>query len=250
MKISNRPSVSGPAKIQKTEKVDRQKASSAYGSAHARTIEDTVEILGIPSAELTPKVRSAITALMSEVDRLRTELSTTNNRLRELEDLADLDTLLPIANRRAFVRELNRMISFAERYGTPSTLIYIDMNDLKKINDTYGHDAGDAALKHIARTIKDNIRGSDTLARLGGDEFGVLLAHAGENSGTEKAVNLSEIVSQTPFHLSGETHYLNYAYGTYTFRGDDSAEGVLDQADRAMYERKKAMKSSDMDHPH
>ena len=91
--------------------------------------------MGIPEAEFTPKVRAAIMALMEEVDRLRRELQQTPARIAYLEQLADEDSLPPIANRRAFVRELSRMMSFAERYDTPASVIYFDVNDLKVIND-------------------------------------------------------------------------------------------------------------------
>jgi len=80
---------------------------------------DTASVMGIPEAELTPHVRAAITMLMEEVARLRDELRLTKRRISDLEELADTDALLPVINRRAFVRELSRMMSYAERYGTP-----------------------------------------------------------------------------------------------------------------------------------
>ena len=76
------------------------------------------EVMGIPEAEFTPKVRAAIMALMEEVDKLRREVQQSQSRIAYLEQLADQDSLMPIANRRAFVRELSRMMSFAERYDT------------------------------------------------------------------------------------------------------------------------------------
>jgi len=95
------------------------------GSAHI--IADTAEALGIPVTELTPKVRAAIRGLMAEVARLREELTRSKGRIDHLEKLADQDSLLPIHNRRAFVRELTRAISMTERYGTPSSVIYFDV---------------------------------------------------------------------------------------------------------------------------
>lgn len=207
--------------------------------------EDQVQILGIPSEEFTPRVQAAIGQLMQEVEDLRRDLTNANKRLRELEDLADMDTLLPIPNRRAFVRELNRMIRFAERYGTPSTLMFVDMNDLKKINDQYGHEAGDRALFHLARTLRDNLRGTDMVGRLGGDEFGILLSQADSGVGTEKAQKLADAVANTPLSLGDENVAVRFAYGIYTFGGSDDAEAAITKADEAMYEHKRAMKGED-----
>lgn len=182
---------------------------------------------------------------MGEVERLRSDLASAQRRLTELEDLADMDTLLPIPNRRAFVRELNRLIRFAERYGTPSSLMFIDMNDLKVINDQYGHEAGDKALRHLARTLRDNLRGTDLVARLGGDEFGVLLAQADDANGRTKAEDLASKVQATPLSLGDQDLTLKFAYGLYTFGGTDDAEAAITKADEAMYAQKRSMKGED-----
>ena len=110
-------------------------------------------VLGIPETEFTPRVRDAIMGLMSEVDSLRRELAADQGRLDEVEKTADQDGMLPLLNRRAFVRELTRYIAFTGRYNTPASLIYFDLNHLKKTNDTYGHAAGDAVLAHFADVL-------------------------------------------------------------------------------------------------
>lgn len=199
-------------------------------------------MLGIPPEEMTERVQHAILSLMQEVDNLRQELDRTNRRLREMEDVADTDALLPIPNRRAFVRELSRMISFAERYGTPSTLMFIDLNDMKMINDKFGHEAGDKALFHVARLLVDNVRTTDVIARLGGDEFGVILAQADETVGAEKSKSLADIITNNPLTLDGEQINMSLAFGTYTFRSGDKPDEAIDKADKAMYENKREMK--------
>ena len=137
------------------------------------------------------------------------------------------------------------MISFAERYGTPSTLMFIDLNDMKNINDKYGHDAGDKALFHVARLLVDNVRTTDVIGRLGGDEFGVILAQADENIGAVKAASLAEIISDNALELDGEMVPMSLAFGTYTFRSGDKPDDALDKADKAMYENKRDMKGAD-----
>src|SRR3954470_15228660 len=163
---------------------------SVAQSAYARRIEATGEVatgapaaasvLGIPEGEFTPKVRDAVMGLMTEVDSLRRELAGTKSRLDEVEKAADQDGMLPLLNRRAFVRELTRYIAFTGRYNTPAALIYFDLNHLKKTNDTHGHAAGDAVLSHFAAVLSHHVRDSDCVGRLGGDEFGVLLSHANQ----------------------------------------------------------------------
>ena len=160
-------------------------------------------VLGIPEHEFTPRVRDAIMGLMGEVDTLRRELTQTRARLDEVEKTADQDQLLPLLNRRAFVRELTRYIAFTGRYNTPASLIYFDLNHLKKINDTHGHAAGDAVLKHFAETLLAHVRDSDCVGRLGGDEFGVLLTHANQEQALKKADVLAEALRATPTMWNG-----------------------------------------------
>ncbi len=84
--------------------------------------------------------------------------------------------MVPVANRRAFVRELTRIVAYSERYNSVSSILYFDIDGFKEINDQYGHVAGDAALQHISEIFVLNVRESDVVDRLGDDEFGVILA--------------------------------------------------------------------------
>ena len=207
-----------------------------------RTVVDNLSIMGIPANELTPKVRDAIMTLMAEVDRMRGEVEEQRTRIAYLERLADQDSLTPVVNRRAFVRELSRFVSFGERYGTPSSVIYFDLNGLKGINDTYGHAAGDAALQRVAEILTEKIRESDFVGRLGGDEFGVLLAHADEAAAAEKALQLVDAIENTSIDWNGTAIPLKVAYGAYTFKGGENANEALAEADKKMYAQKNSSK--------
>ncbi len=221
-------------------------AARAYRAAEAVAPagpSDSATILGIPEAELTPKVREAIMGLMHEVETLRRELNRTHERLNQMEKLADLDTLAPIANRRAFVRELTRAISFAERYQNPFSLIYFDLNGFKAINDNHGHAAGDKALLHVAGILLERVRESDVVGRLGGDEFGVILVQTDDRGAREKAMQLAQAIEEQPVDWEGEPLPIQLAYGITTFRGGESVTDTLAAADREMYERKAEMKA-------
>ena len=241
MKIGHTPGPNRTEPVRRTDKAGE--AAAAYGARTPRRITDTVSILGIPPEDMTPKVHSAIMTLMEEVETLRREVEAANKRLRELEELADRDTLTPTPNRRAFVRELSRMISFADRYGAPSSLIYLDINDLKVINDTHGHAAGDRALVHVADLLTTNVRGSDFVGRLGGDEFGILLAQADEEAALEKAGSLARAIEQTPFDWQGHSLTVGVAYGAHTFQAGEDPTAALALADRRMYDQKRSLKS-------
>jgi diguanylate cyclase (GGDEF)-like protein len=233
-------------------KVERTRTSAAQPTRAAtrteqgdsatagRRVSDSTAILGIPEAELTPKVRAAIMGLMEEVQKLREDLRRGHQRIEYLERLADQDSLLPVHNRRAFVRELTRTISIAERYGTGSTVLFFDLDGMKQINDRYGHAAGDAALKRVAEVLVEQVRESDIVGRLGGDEFGVILYQADEEVAQAKGIQLAEIIGSEPVVLNEDSFELTVTYGAYTFTGQDDAAAALAAADRAMYARKRS----------
>ena len=215
-----------------------QKAGNTAGAAAAPRAADAASVLGIPQSELTPKVQEAISQLMAEVDTLRQELDQSMSRIEYLEELADQDTLAPVANRRAFVRELSRNLSYAERYGTPSSVIYLDLNGLRQLNDGKGHAAGDAAILKVAKILAANVRESDIVGRLGGDEFGIMLSHAEENAARGKAEFLVKTIANDPLEWEGEEIRLDVAFGVHTIRGGGDAGAALEAADKAMYANK------------
>jgi diguanylate cyclase (GGDEF)-like protein len=196
-------------------------------------------VLGIPEAEFTPRVRDAIMTLMSEVDGLRHELQQTRSRLEEVEHAADQDQLLPLLNRRAFVRELTRHINFATRYSTPASLVYFDLDGFKSINDTYGHTAGDAVLSHFADTLLAHVRDSDVVGRLGGDEFGIILSHADQAQAHKKASALAETLKASPPQWRGKPIQVGFSYGAFELLGSDDADNAIARADEAMYAHKR-----------
>jgi diguanylate cyclase (GGDEF)-like protein len=241
-------------------KVERNSPSrpvrSVAQTAYARRIEaadgvdsilpviSAASVLGIPESEFTPKVREAIMGLMNEVDNLRRELAGTKSRLDEMEKTADQDGMLPLLNRRAFVRELTRYISLTDRYNTPASLIYFDLNHLKQTNDTHGHAAGDAVLVHFAQVLTAHVRDSDCVGRLGGDEFGVLLSHADQDKALKKADALAQALEASPTTWNGHAIAVSFAYGAFELKSGDSPDTAIARADQAMYAHKKAQRSA------
>jgi diguanylate cyclase (GGDEF)-like protein len=229
---------SAPASV--VARASKSKGSATRATGGPVSVKDIAAVLGIPEAEFTPKVKAAILSLVQEAEKLRRELDDTRKRVAQLEELADQDTLLPIANRRAFVRELSRVMSHMERYNAPHSVLFFDLNGLKRINDSLGHAAGDVALTAVARTLLDNTRESDLVGRLGGDEFGVILAQADTAAANAKAARLAELIEAQKVEWRGQKIGLSVAYGTYALKGKEDANDALHAADRAMYARKRA----------
>ncbi len=228
--------VTGPGRPDSPRRAEGVASSAAAEGVEAARAVDAVSIAGIPDGELTPRVRAALSSLMQEVADLRHELSQARQKMVELETLASADPLLGILNRRAFVAELNRSLAMVDRYGQPASLVFVDLDDLKKINDGRGHAAGDAALKHVVAVISDNIRQTDVFARLGGDEFALILTNAGKDVAAQKAAALAEKVCATP---SPEGIAVSITCGVVEIVKGVTAEAALIAADKIMYEQKK-----------
>ena len=229
LKGRSKPAARGAVKARRAS--DRASAPRAGKSA--------LKLAGIEASELSPEVRAALARMQRAGEAMRRELREARARSVQLERLADEDSLAPIANRRAFVRELSRMIAFTKRYGSPSSVIYFDVNGMKQINDTHGHPAGDAALRHVADILCNNVRSSDIVGRLGGDEFGVILAQTNQEQAAGKAVVLADAVGATPLRWGKIEIAVSAAYGVYSFTGSDDAQVAIEAADKAMYSQKK-----------
>ena len=213
-------------------------AAKPSASGAAQAVDETV-LMGIPDVELTPRVREALFSLMAEVQNLRAELTQMRGRVGELEKLADHDPLLDIFNRRAFVRELDRTLAMVARYKVQACLVFIDLNDLKIINDQRGHMAGDTALKHVAESISTNIRQTDVVGRLGGDEFGLLLTHVSQETAEQKAASLAQVISAIPVNGHGDAFIVRISCGVVSIAKGVTADQAMESADSAMYEAKK-----------
>lgn len=239
-----RTSSSSRASRSLAQKAYVRRIQSADDMDPPQSVLPPASVLGIPECEFTPRVRDAILALMNEVENLRRQLEQTRARLDDVEKKADQDQLLPILGRRAFVRQLTRYIAVTARYNTPASLIYFDMNFLKKINDSYGHAAGDAVLSHFADVLLANVRESDCVGRLGGDEFGVLLSHANQEQAQKKAAALASVLDNSPTHWNGHVIGVSFSYGAFELGAGDNPDIAIARADQAMYAQKRLARAA------
>ena len=176
--------------------------------------------------------------LLAEIERLRAALRAAECKIAELEARADVDPLLDILNRRGFERELARSLAYVRRYGTDATLMVIDLDGFKGVNDRHGHAAGDALLKAVAAALRGKVRASDVVARLGGDEFGVLLWNVDAGRAAAKGVELENIIAQARADHNGAALQVGASAGAVALAPESSAEAIIDAADKAMYARK------------
>jgi len=205
---------------------------------------DSAAFLGLTEAELTPAVRGAVQTLLTEIDDLRGEVGRLKARLSEVEGLADRDALTPLLNRRAFVRELSRVKTFAQRYGSPASVVFFDLDGFKRVNDRFGHAAGDAALKAVAERLSANVRESDVVGRLGGDEFGVILVQADHATAELKAAALAHAIEAEPIQFGDWTAPVHVSFGVRQISSEAEPEALLAEADAAMFARKRARQAS------
>ncbi|WP_419788300.1 diguanylate cyclase domain-containing protein [Pseudodesulfovibrio sp.] len=154
----------------------------------------------------------------------------------ELKQMATMDSLTGVPNRHIFFDRLELALAAAKRYGSHPAVLFVDLNDFKEVNDSFGHQAGDELLCLVAARLHGRIREADTLARLGGDEFGILLSDVESESGAlVVANNLIEVLKE-PFLIKGAAINVGATIGI-SFFPDDGKDGVtlVSRADAAMY---------------
>jgi len=151
---------------------------------------------------------------------------------------AHRDALTGVNNRSTFDSSLQREISLSKRQGSDCSLLFIDIDFFKKVNDTYGHSAGDEVLKKIAQTIKENTRNTDLLFRYGGEEFVAILNHSSCEAAYDIADRILESVRKTTINYQGKDLSVSVSIGLACLNETDSALSLLDRADTALYEAK------------
>jgi diguanylate cyclase (GGDEF)-like protein len=185
-----------------------------------------------------------------QIFRLRNQLGEQIQSLAKVETLATevyklaaLDQLTGLYNRRSGEQRLAEEISRAERHHRPLTVLLMDVDDLKLVNDTYGHAAGDLMLKHFAERLQRAIRGSDLAVRIGGDEFMVLLPEC-------RAEEVRHVIARVEgLELTYESHTIRclFSRGWTDFKSGETAQELMKRADDALYVNKRAGKRLQVD---
>jgi diguanylate cyclase (GGDEF)-like protein len=169
--------------------------------------------------------------------------------LEQVQKLAIMDPLTDIYNRRIFFDVANREIVRSIRYHNPFSIVMVDLDCLKQVNDTYGHPAGDAVLKEVVKVIKANLREIDTFARYGGDEFIILLPETGLVGGKKVANRIMEAGDSTLYTFKDFEIPILFSAGVaeFDFDGDHDIDDVIARADKELYITKKRRKEIKLD---
>ena len=167
------------------------------------------------------------------------------NAREGLEKLSDTDELTGLKNRRAFNNALEDEIGKASRYDRPFSLLMLDSDDLKTVNDEFGHAVGDKLIITIAQVVQESLRRTDFLARFGGDEFVAILTETPGDRALEVAERIRTSVENTSFSANGKRVASTLSIGISSFSSElHTAEGLLAEADSKLYESKRKGKNT------
>lgn len=215
---------------------------------------DEIGLLGRRLADMSRQLHDKsdhLAEAMASLARERDQLSVVVGQLREarekLERLASLDFLTGLRNRRCFNEKMVRELSRLDRYGTPFSLILFDIDDFKKINDTYGHTTGDDVLRGLGRLTRDAVRSLDVAYRVGGEEFAVVLPETNGESAFVLAERLRSQVAEMAVPGpggDGTMVHLTVSLGVaQAWAGSHGIKDVFAAADNALYAAKRAGKN-------
>jgi two-component system, cell cycle response regulator len=196
---------------------------------------------------ISQKVLSAKMLAMQRIADMRRRLVDSNFAL---EHLASTDHLTDVANRRSFELMLDREMSFTRRYGVPMAFAMFDLDKFKVVNDTYGHDAGDAVLVEVSKRIKIALRDSDIIGRLGGEEFGIILHNVKEEDVFKVFDRYRSIVADHPVIHEGTVIPITASIGVAIYTGKrEEKTALLKRADECLYEAKETGRNKVVYHP-
>ncbi|WP_299393106.1 GGDEF domain-containing protein [Pelagibius sp.] len=160
-------------------------------------------------------------------------------RIRFLESLSVTDELTTLLNRRGFETELSRALARARRMDEKGLLLLCDLNHFKAVNDTYGHQAGDAMLRAVAKALKGSIRESDYVARVGGDEFAVIMTHTAGEESEFLARKLSTLINGLTVPWQASLLPVSASFGMATYDRRSQPETLIFLADQDLYRNKR-----------
>lgn len=181
--------------------------------------------------ERNQRLTEQLTQMEMETQTLQFQLK--ENRVKLLHD-----ALTGVYSRVAYEERIEQELARWNRYRSPFSFVIVDLDHFKRINDTWGHSAGDKALKIIAQLMQDYVRKSDAVFRIGGEEFVLLLTDTAAERAAQAIAKMRAAISESSFHFKGEPVQITLSAGITETRPGDDAESIYERADQALYQAK------------
>ncbi|KEF30242.1 hypothetical protein D777_03418 [Marinobacter nitratireducens] len=246
------------ARVRATELLDQQirhgieragedvRASNDLGelktsvSAHLESIGVALDQFRAQETERERELADQLSAMQEKMAAMEAHSEQMQDQIRRERQKAMTDLLTQLPNREAWQERLSFEYNRWQRYQHPLTVGVLDIDLFKRVNDSYGHKAGDRVLQLVARELKERLRNTDFIARYGGEEFVLLFPETSPEDARAVLDQLRSHVGKLPFHFSGEPVTITFSAGLASFAKGDSGESVFDRADRALYQAKDA----------
>ncbi|MDI9246501.1 diguanylate cyclase [Marinobacter sp. CHS3-4] len=224
-------------KVEDSQDFDGLKASV---SGHLKSIREAVGRFRTKETEREKYLSEQLATMHEKMAAMETQAEQVRGELKEQRRRAMTDVLTELPNREAWQDRLEIEHQRWTRYNNPLTLAVLDIDFFKRVNDSFGHKAGDRVLQLVAKALRDRLRKTDFIARFGGEEFVLLFPETEAHSAKNVLDGLREHIKALPFHFRGEPVSVSFSAGIAEFKSDDQADEVFDRADRSLYQAKKS----------
>ncbi len=218
---------------------DGQSRQGPVEAVTPRRILDVANIMGIPTDELPPHVREALTVIITEFDRVRLAAERDSERAEHFKELSEKDCVLPVLNRRAFTRELSRIINRSAQTETTSSVAVVHFLGIEDIRLVHGREIADETLVQIARTLAAALRNTDIVAHIGGSDFAVILTLTDREDGLRTMEEVRDAMRTRLISGDGESRF-DLVWGLVAFDAAADADNTLTAADNDLRRRWKS----------
>ncbi|WP_434050211.1 diguanylate cyclase [Marinobacter salarius] len=204
-------------------------------SQHLETISGAVERFREQESERERNLSLQLELMQEKLVTMEAQSEQVREKLREEREKALTDVLTQLPNREAWQERLSFEYQRWQRYRHSLSVCVLDIDLFKRVNDLYGHRAGDRVLQLVARALRERLRATDFIARFGGEEFVILLPETHVDNARSVLDSMRGHIAELPFHFRGEPVSVTFSAGLAEFDGDDDEDDVFDRADKALY---------------
>lgn len=217
--------------------------------SQAKDIGDLSDVLDVVMQETravqlaTQRSRDELSEMRTRVQEAEQEVVRLQGELAHTSEMVRHDPLTGVLNRKGMNEAMEREVARTRRRDAPLCIAMLDIDNFKKINDTYGHEVGDQALVHLAQVVRSALRPQDTLARFGGEEFVIILSDTRLDNGVQAMVRVQRELTRQFFLLRNEKLLITFSCGVAELAGEEQPADAMTRADNAMYLAKRAGKN-------